>query len=373
MRRTAARLTVAILLLIGSGCGSLPRWVSWQAPWRRPAPCTFPQNATKEQIVAHVSRFASADGDRPALAGWRAMGAKLSLSDLPGVPATIDVEAPSRLRIRAIMPFSNSEIADIGCNDEGVWIWHRDDADKIVTIKHEHVPVALQQMPVPFDPDWLMEILGVAPMKLDDFDLRRPNDAKAKWVDLVAQSTAPSGETVLRVIRVNLCYGQIAEHRIERADGTLIAAARLEDYGPDVSGKFMMPHVVQIDCPATKASLRLELGPIYANPTPLPDAQWDVPQIAGARLVPFLPPAGSALEPPYYEPDSTEIAVNPPTTGTRLTREALVDPGTRPDVIPIGDSAAVRPGVYSPEALQSSSGQRRREPESGPRPFPSRP
>jgi len=372
MRGNSAMLTVAILLLAGSGCASMPRWVSWQPPWRRTAPCTFNQNATKEQIVAHVSRFATADGDRPALASWRAMQAKINFPGMPAVPATIDVEGPSRLRIRAIMPFSNSEMADIGCNDEEMWIWHRNDPEKIVTIKHEHIRLALRQMPVPFDPNWLMEILGVAPMHLDDYELRKPNDEKAKWVDLVARRTAPSGESVLRVVRINLCYGQIVEHRIEQLDRTLIASAALEGYAPDATGKFVMPHLVQIDWPARNASLRLELGPIHANPTPLADANWSVPRIAGAQLVQFLPPGGAPVESPYYESPQVEIAEAPREPGDRLTRDALIDPDARMDVRPEGGSATVRPGGYSPAASRSSSGRRPPEPESGPPPFPSR-
>lgn len=375
MHPQAKNLILALLLLLGSGCGSLPRWVSWQAPWRRPAPCTFPQNATREQIVAHVSRFATADGDRPALSGWRAMGARISFPGAPAaVPATIDVEGPSRLRIRASMFVSNSGIADIGCNGEQVWFWHREDPEKIVTIRHEHLSFALQQMPVPFDPDWLMEILGVAPMDLDQFELRRPEDEKAKWVDLVAQHTAPSGEPVLRVIRFNLCYGQIVAHRIERPDGTLIAAAHLDNYAPDVSGKFMMPHFVQLEWPGTNATLRLDLGQIHANPTPLADADWNVPHIPGTQVVQLQPPVGAATQPPYYEsPETGEIAVNPPALGGRLSRDAFVDPGTRMDINPDEPSANAQPAGYSRGASRSSSGQRRLAPESGPPPFPGQP
>lgn len=361
MSTRAASLGVALLLLIGSGCALSPsRW-----GWHRPRPCTFTENATKQEIVAHVSRFAAAEGDRPPLTAWRATQAKINFPGMPAVPATIDIEAPSRIRIRASMIVSNSEIADIGCNAHEIWIWHRQAPNEIVTIKHEHLPQALERMQLPFDPDWMMEVLGVAPMNFDDFELRRPTDPKAKWVDLVAQRRAPTGEAIHRVVRVDLCYGRIIEHRIEGLDGTLIAAARLDNYGPDASGQFIMPHLVQVDWPAQNASLKLELGRIHANPPPLADSEWNVPRMAGVELKQLVPPGLPASDEPTADP---RYSWHEP-----LYREASGESTTRMDVIPDAASAAAPRGAYSPGASRSSSGRRLREPESEPPPFPAQP
>lgn len=355
MRAVAACLAIAILLPSSSGC----RMLSGGGLFRRTPPCTFQPDATKQEIVAHVNRFSAPDGERPALSGWRATSARLSFNGMPGIPANISIEAPSRIRIRATMFATNSGIADIGCNEKLIWVWHQMDPKRTVTIRHEDVGTALQQLQMPFDPAWMMEIVGVAPMNVEDFQLRHPDDPNEKWVDLVAQRIAPSGEPVQRVIRVNLCYGQIVEHRIEHADGSLIASAKLSNYSPDASGQFMMPHLVQIDWPEQKQSLRLELGPIYANPTPLADADWEVPQIRGAERFELRPPTRTA--------DPRDNLTEP------LQRKAFADPGTRMDVSPDSQSAVGQPAGYFPAASQSSSDPLLPEQESGPRPFPPQP
>ena len=269
------------------------------------------------------------------------------------------------------MPISNSEIADVGCNEDEVWMWHKLAPKEIVTIKHEHVAQALQQMPIPLDPDWMMEVLGVAPIDLSDSQLRRPNDPNSKWVDLVAQQTTPTGETVVRVVRFNVCRGQIVEHRIERPDGTLLAIAKVGDYAPDSSGSFMIPRLVEIECPGMPqpsgrtetASLRLELGLIDANSSPLADAEWAVPQQNGVTRREFVPRGA----PPTRTAD--------PRGGWRepLMRSAASEPTTRMDVIEQAGSASVRPEAYSPAASRSSLDPLPPGRESAPRPFPARP
>jgi hypothetical protein len=355
----AAWLMIAILLPIGSGCGHLPRFRLWPT---RPEPCTFNSAATKQEIVAHVNRFATSEGARPPLTAWRALQAKVTFAGTPTVPATVDVEAPSRVRIRAVLPFSNSEVADIGCNHEELWFWHRMSPKEIVTIKHENVPYALQQMQVPIEPQWLMEVLGVVPMNVDDFVMRPVSDHAGNMVDLVAERATPTGETVSRVVRFDLCHGRIVEHRIERADGTLVACATLGGYSPDASAQYVMPHVVQIEWPSTGAALKLEVGPILANPTPLADAEWRVPQYAGVQQMEFIPPGRG----PRQTADPRASWQEP------LYREAAIDTATRMDVLSDAGSAAAPPEAYSPAASQSSSDRLPPEPESGPRPFPSR-
>lgn len=359
MHRTAASLAIAIALLIGGGCRHLPGWLIG----RRPPPCTFNPNATKDEIVAHVNRFATPAGTHPPLTSWRATDVSFSRSGLPPVPGTIAVEAPSRIRIRAAMPLSHSDVADIGANEEEIWIWGHG-AKEIVTIRREHVPLALQEMQVPFEPSWLMEVLGVTPINYDDFEIRRPQGEDCRWVDLVSPRDTSTGEQVVRVVRVDLCHGHISEHRIERSDGTLIASAALKDYAPDASGQFEMPHYVRLEWPVTKTALTLRLGPIHANPPALADTAWEVPHLAGMPRRAYTPARYAG-----------------PSDGSRQRfREPLYEKKTvhrgqasRMDVFSDEPSGGGQPIGYSPEASQSSSDQPPGERESGPRPFPVRP
>lgn len=362
MRTLAVCLAIAILLPSGSGCRGLMFW-----PGKKPPPCTFKPDATKQEIVAHVNRFALPDGERRPLTAWRAIDVKIAFKGSPPVVGTIDVEAPSRLRIIATMPIGHAQIADIGSNEELVWFWGMP-AKEIMTIRHEHVPAALQTMQVPFEPQWLMEVLGVVPMNVEDFDLRHAPEGE-RWVDLVAQRDTPSGQPVNRVVRVDLCHGQIIEHRIEQTNGTLIASAKLGDYSPDASGQFMMPHFVRVEWPVTETSLTMRLGPIHANPTSLGTAGWQVPQLKGLHCRQFVPPGD----------DQIRTAEEPAGSNSRaslqqpLYREASAESGARMDVFSEPEPAGAQPAGYSPAASRLSSDQLLPEPESGPRPFPAQP
>lgn len=349
--RALSWLLFAVLLGSGSGCRHVQHWM------HPPPPCTFTPDASKQEIVAHVNRFVVPSGTRRPLSAWRATQVRVSFPGTPPVEGSIDVEAPSRIRIRAAMPFLHSDLADLGANDEEIWFWGQG-AKEIITIRHEDLPLALQQMQIPFEPEWLMEVLSVLPLEVDDYELRRSADGKS--AELVGHRLSPMGEPVIRVIRVDLCHGQIVEHRVEREDGTLIASARLSEYRPDASGQYVLPHLIQLEWPVMQTSLTLRLGVIQANPPSLGEQAWEVPAQAGLPRRRFLPQAAVPIQ-----PAAARRSLQEP-----LLREAdgsgLVRLGTISDE-PAADGP---PAAYSPEAWQSSSDPPLRAQGSGPRPFP---
>ena len=358
MRSAAAILAILTALLIGSGCRGRP---PWGIP-SRPPPCTFNPSATKHEIVAHVNRFVTPQGPEEPLNRWLVTEMRIKVDKLPEVDGTLEVEAPNRLRIRAATPVMHKEIADIGSNEDELWFWF-DGAKEIYTIRHEHVPVAMQRlsMPIPLDPDWLMEVLGVVPMNVDDFQ-KRPATDGGNWVDLVAHRASPSGDPVVRVVRVDLCYGRIVEHRVENESGELIASAKLANYGPDHSGQYIMPHSIHLEWPMMQTKMTLSLGKIRANHPSRGAAAWEVPKLAGVQRLDLGPPAGyadssrSRFQEPLYE-----------------RKSARVDQAARMDVLTDHPSAGAPPAGYSQEAWQSSLDRLHPEQESAPRPFPALP
>jgi hypothetical protein len=350
MHNALACVLLAAAVLGSSGCVGFGGW-RWP---RRPPPCALHPGATKQEIVAHVNRNLSPPAGAPPLAAWRCTDAKARFNGMPAVNASLEVEAPQRLRIRAQMPFTYSPVADFGSNDEEVWLWDQT-APGILTIPHENLPLALSSMQVPFDPDWLMEVLGVEPIDAGEFELVTPEPAR-KWVELVAKRQSPTGETVLRIMRVDLCQGRIEEHRIETPDGRVVAAARLLDYKPDATGQYVLPHSVQISWPATNSSIALTLRDIMANPPPTSMASWTVPVKPGVPRLEFNAPAAAPHTSREVMPAGNEQHPLDPPARVRL-----------PDF-----SEDVPPAAYFPAASQSSWDQLPPEQASAPRPFPGR-
>jgi hypothetical protein len=349
MHTAVAYTVAAMLLLMSSGCHL---WGFWP---QRPAPCALPPTATKHEIVAHVNRNVTPPAGVPPLAAWRCLQAQLAANGMPPVPATIDVEAPRRLRIRAHMPIAFSEVADFGSNDEEVWIWNQG-APGVMTIPHERLPEALAQMQVPFEPEWLMEVLGVVPIDVDEFELAVP-ETPQQYVDLICSRTSPTGTPVRRLVRINLCQGRILEHRIESMDGRVIASARLDEYKPDATGQYVLPHLIQIRWPEAKTGMTLRIGEISANPPPSNLVTWQVPEKPGVPRIIFPGPGAVSRPQSWREPVLRQAGGEPDSDTPARVR--------LPDY-----SADEPPAAYSGGASQSSSVQPLRGPESVPRPFP---
>jgi hypothetical protein len=278
---------------------------------------------------------------------------------MPPVPATIDVEAPLRMRIRAQMPLTFSEVADFGSNDELIWIWNQG-APGMMVIRHEQLPEALAQMQVPFEPEWLMEVLGVVPINVDEFELAVPETPKS-YIELVANRISPTGAPVRRVVRINLCQGRILEHRIESTDGRVIASARLDNYELDATGQYLLPHLMKIEWPEAKAGMTLRLGEIMVNPPANSLVSWQAPDKPGVPRIVF-PGHGSAVPRPqtWQEPLLRQ-------TG----HETAADAPARVRLQDLSEDEP--PAAYSGAASQSSSDPLPLGPESAPRPFPALP
>lgn len=361
MRNRACNLLLAAVLLSGTGCRHGGAWFHWPHRQPEPPPCTFNEAATKQEIVAHVNRFIAPENETPPLTSWRATQMRITMAGAPPLGGTIDVQAPSRLRIRAEIPVTSFEMADFGSNDKEVWFWGKG-AKSVMTVSHEDLPSALQQMQIPFEPEWLMEVLGVVPLNVDDYELERPT-SDCGWVYLVARQESPTGEQVIRRIRVDTCHGHIVEHRLERISGELIASAVLGNYGPDASGRYELPHLVQLEWPMAEAGLKLELGSIHTNPAPLAETAWAVPYKAGIPIQRFEPPQAAGQSPAntarqqLYQPVLQQKLVSPRDVFSEDFNAAQ----------PTGDAP---PSAYSSEASRSSSGRLLQEQASGPRPFP---
>ncbi|MCA9088234.1 MAG: hypothetical protein KDA90_06300 [Planctomycetaceae bacterium] len=266
-------------LLFALGCHT-PQWM-------RRETCVLEPGVSKSELVGYLNQNITGTQTRGGLASWRTSNARTSITGIPvSLPTSIAVEAPRSFRLRVSHPMSGGQEADIGSNDERFWMWSKD-MPQIMTASHEDVGLAMNylELPVPIQPDWLMEVFGVIPLNEQEFQLSRP-DPMAPIVELVANRTTPQGETVQRIIRVNTCRGQITEHLLRRGDGHLIARAVMENYRLHETG-ISMPGLVRLQWPDAKVEMRLDLGRPEVNPSSLASnkALWEIPIIPNVSVV----------------------------------------------------------------------------------------
>lgn len=289
MRKHLAPVALAAAVaLSGCGCQTWSRWRN-PDPFGEKAPSRYSQELTKDQLVEHLNRNILAAGEVPA---WRCDRVKVQMTGIPApLPATLAVRAPHSLRMRVANPLTGNDALDIGSNDERFWMWMREgQAPPVMTVRHDEFELVAQSssMPIPVHPGWLMEVLGVIPLDPEEYTLVRPS-GNQPYVDLVAERTAPDGERVQRIVRVNPRHGIIVEHRLQKLNGELLGKASLSRHFQDSATKIVMPRVIVVDAPIEGRAMTLTMtfDAPEVNPPSLvaDDHLWVIPEIPGSQRI----------------------------------------------------------------------------------------
>jgi hypothetical protein len=173
---------------------------------------------------------------------------------------------------------------DMGSNDEVFWIWAKRMEPSYVYCHHNQIEAARQTLGVPFEPQWLMQALGVAP--LDTRDLKMQIDATGHQARLVQPVLTAHGRPLEKVMQVDLVHGVITEHSIFDGRGNKIAQARLEDFRLDKQSGAVLARRVKLDWPQNQMSLVMNLGNVEINPHSIPPQIWDMPApMPGIQIV----------------------------------------------------------------------------------------
>jgi hypothetical protein len=120
----------------------------------------LPENAGVEEIVRRVN------ANIEHLQAWRSSDLRISGRSLPvHLTGHIAVEGPRNFRLTA-GALGMTDEADFGSNSEWFWFWvRRGEPNYVFRARHddmEHNDMLRQQ--IPFQPDWLIEALGVVPI-----------------------------------------------------------------------------------------------------------------------------------------------------------------------------------------------------------------
>ena len=278
------RLLRAVLLL--AMCSPLPGCVfsNWfnttfpDGPFKKSVPCVLPPNASKSELITHLNENIA------KLNAWRSTDVRIQTRGPGGIPiklaAVIAVESPRGFRLRARSTLGGDE-ADFGSNAERFWFWMRRSEPKYVfTARHADLHLVQQRMRIPFQPDWLMEALGVIPLDESQYTLER-SGTEAGVAKLVSDRLSPDGKLVRQVVLVDTCHGFIKQHSLHDSAGELIARATLKDHKHDVSTGVTLPRQIDLFWPETKMSLSMHLDGVEINPTGIPEQTWQLPNIRG--------------------------------------------------------------------------------------------
>jgi hypothetical protein len=237
---------------------------------------SLPANASVEQVVQRVNT----NVDR--LWAWRSTDLRISGQSMPvHLGGTIAVERPRNFRLTAGI-LGMDEEADFGSNTDWFWFWvkrgHANGQPSYVyQAKHEDVANSQMLSQIPFQPDWLMEALGVVPIDPQHVTLHA-DGSRGQFVNLISERLSPSGQNVKKVICVDLRRGVVLSHSLHDMNGNLIARATLKQHFKDRATGIVMPHEIALEWPQANLQINLEIGQIDVNPTNLSARNWQVPK-----------------------------------------------------------------------------------------------
>ncbi len=275
-------LLASCVLLFNCGCPSMRLWEHKPKLSKVDPPLLW--TATPEEILAKVNLNAYSEFSPEGLKSYRCDDVRVRMQGIPApMRASMVVEAPRNLRLRVAHPLTGGEAVDIGSNEERFWMWAKESQPaNVLVCSHDQIAVASQvtSLPLPFRPDWLMEVLGVTPISGSQYEVHR-SKPKSPIAELVSvQHTAD--QQVRRIVTVNTVYGVVLEHRVESMEGQMIAQAKLSNHWRDPGTRLILPRTIAIDWPAADQhlALTLELNTVEFNSHTASPAMWQVPRLA---------------------------------------------------------------------------------------------
>lgn len=272
-RGRRALLSIGLMSLVPGCVGGLP----WHRNEYGPPP---PARASKTDLIQHLNANIS------KIYAWRSTSVTIKArTGLPmQVSGVIAVESPRnfRLRVSSVM----GDEADFGSNPERFWFWMRRNEPKhVYTSTHDDMHKAMQKLPLPFQPDWLMDVLGVIPLDPSQFEVET-TDARTLTVSLVSEQLSPSGQPVKRLVVVDAQHGVILGHYLYDVRGTLIARAVMKNYRFHPQAQVNFPHCIDLDWPQAGMAMTLTIGrDVEINPSSLPQPTFELPQIPGSPMM----------------------------------------------------------------------------------------
>lgn len=273
-RALARTALFALIVSLAAGCD----WSSWlmRPTFMRPAPpAVLSEAASKYEIVEHLNL------SRAPLHSWRSTDIRFYVPGPAGVPmrltASLAAEQPRNLRLIANSLRGNE--ADLGSNDERFWFWVREEKSKrVYTASHTDAPLVFQQMHIPFQPEWMMQALGLGVLDPNEFELRHTQPGTG-IVQLVANRIMPDGARVEHQLTVDLNRGQIIEQALYNEGGRLVARAVLKNYR-NHSG-IELPHHVELQSPGSGQNMTMSIGELEVNPQASMASMWELPELQG--------------------------------------------------------------------------------------------
>jgi hypothetical protein len=274
-------ITLLALLLIVPGCNST------RLNWLRPEPATkaAPAPDTAPLSVARIVDYLNANAARVQSLDVTELDVTCSAGIQSfGLRGHIMTEKPRNFRMKAKVAFSDA--VDIGSNRDEFWFWIAKNQPPYQFYCPYKDLAEARRLPMPFQPDWVMETLGLG--EYGPADRYLPLEQQGDTLRLVERMRSPQGMSVRKVIvmkrhEVSFPSPQVLAYMLlDDATGKELCSAHIYEVQKvnTNQGQALLPRRVELKIPADRVSLKMILDGVEVNKT-LPQQAFLRPRLNG--------------------------------------------------------------------------------------------
>jgi hypothetical protein len=250
--------TLLTMVALGLGCNSVPFFrPSQQAPGLHVASATpsaaelvssLNDNARRVQILE------CRDVDLDCTKGWESVGLR----------AVMICQKPKNFRMSAKV-MGNTAV-DMGSNNHEFWYWiSKAEPPYLFHCSYDDFARGQARMPFPFQPEWIMEALGIA-----DYDPSKAYEVAANGnsIDLIEKTLSPQGQPVRKITRLSRSANhqiQVTGHILQDSTGRELCSAIVAESQKDAGTGAILPRQVQLVWPAEQIRMKMRFDRVAIN------------------------------------------------------------------------------------------------------------
>jgi hypothetical protein len=183
-----------------------------------------------------------------------------------GLTGMMSCQKPRNLRLQATL--FGSPAVDMGSNDTEFWYWiSKADPPYLVHCSYQDLATGNVNLPFPFQPEWVMEALGMA-----EYNLQGKYQVKASRteVDLIEETVSSQGKPVRKVTvfdpnKAANGTPQVKAHILQDSGGREICSARITEVQYDRVSQGVIPYRVTLYWPEQRMQMTLRLDSVKVN------------------------------------------------------------------------------------------------------------
>lgn len=172
-------------------------------------------------------------------------------------------QKPKSFRMTAELA-GNSEV-DMGSNDQEFWYWiRRNEPPFLFHCSHEEFAKGRVNLQVPFQPEWIMEALGMA-----EYDPTKSYQvvANKNTIELIEPATLPQGQHVSKVTVFTRSQNglQVTGHILKDSQNKEICTATIIRSQQDPATGATLPKVVELKWEAEHLKMKMQMQNATVN------------------------------------------------------------------------------------------------------------